>query len=128
MRDPRDLSGVGRLALARLASALYPPARLQRIAREPAFRQEALAAIGLALAYTAMNVPVALKAAAAVLFLVLVAMEAVSAAVDEIVARISPDVSDLSCYAQDLGRLAVGCLLSANAVLLVYALVLHLQA
>ncbi|MQW68644.1 hypothetical protein GHK50_06065 [Sinorhizobium medicae] len=75
-----------------------------------------------------MDVTAAIRLAAAVLFLLLLAMEAVNTAIEEIIDRISPDVSDTGKHAKDLGSLAVFCLISANSILLLYALALHLTA
>ncbi|MGL4198833.1 MAG: diacylglycerol kinase [Allorhizobium sp.] len=107
------------------AAARYSLGGLRRLMRESAFRQEAVAAVGLLIAYTVMDVADGLRLAAAVLFLVLIAMEAVNTAIEEIIDRISPEMSDTGRYAKDLGSLAVFCLLSANSALLVYALTLQ---
>ncbi|MDH4414051.1 MAG: diacylglycerol kinase [Rhizobium sp.] len=109
------------------AAAGYSLGGIRRLTHEPAFRQEAIAAVGLVAAYAAMDVTGGLRLAAAVLFLVLIAMEAVNTAIEEIVDRISPEISDMARYAKDLGSLAVFCLLCANAILLIYALALQFQ-
>lgn len=49
---------------------------------------------------------------AAVLFLVLLAIEALNTAVEVIIDRISPEISDVGKQAKDLGSFAVFCLLA----------------
>lgn len=111
-----------------LASAGYSAGGLRRLAKEAAFRHEAIAAVALAIAYTVMDVTTAIRLAASVLFLVLIAMEAVNTAIEEIIDRISPEISDTARYAKDLGSLAVFCMLSANSILLLYGLILQFGA
>lgn len=74
-----------------------------------------------------MDVTAAIRLSAAVLFLLLITMEAVNTAIEEIIDRISPEVSDTGKYAKDLGSLAVFCLILANSLLLLYALSVHLS-
>ena len=127
MRQNGDQAPPKRAGLAHLwAAARYSAGGLVRLAREAAFRQEVVAGVGLLVAYGAMNVPTAIKLSAAVLFLLLVAMEALNTAIEEIIDRISPELSDTGKHAKDLGSLAVFCLISANALLLLYALSVHL--
>jgi diacylglycerol kinase (ATP) len=115
--------------LAHLWSAAgYSAGGLTRLAKEAAFRQEVLAGIGLLVAYSAMNVTAATRLTAAVLYLLLIAIEAVNTAIEEIIDRISPEVSDTGKHAKDLGSLAVSCLILANSMLLLYALSVHLAA
>lgn len=109
------------------AAAGYSIGGLTRLAREAAFRQEVLAGTGLLVAYGMMNVTMAVRLSAAVLFLLLIAMEAVNTAIEEIIDRISPEVSDTGKHAKDLGSLAVFCLILANSMLLLYALSVHLS-
>jgi len=110
------------------AAAGYSVGGVTRLAREAAFRQEVVAGLGLLVAYSVMEVTVAVRLSAAVLFLLLIAMEAVNTAIEEIIDRISPEISDTGKHAKDLGSLAVFCLISANSILLLYALALHLRA
>lgn len=114
--------------LAHLFSAAgYSIGGLTRLAKEAAFRQEAMAGAGLVAAYAIMDVTAAIRLSAAMLFLLLIAMEAVNTAIEEIIDRISPEVSDTGKHAKDLGSLAVFCLILANSLLLLYALSVHLS-
>lgn len=107
------------------SAAGYSAGGLTRLAQEAAFRQEVVAGAGLLAAYAIMDVTVAIRLSAAVLFLLLIAMEAVNTAIEEIIDRISPEVSDTGKHAKDLGSLAVFCLILANSLLLLYALSIH---
>jgi len=109
------------------AAAGYSTGGLTRLMKEAAVRQELLAGAGLAAAYAIMDVTAAIRLAAAVLFLLLVAMEAVNTAIEEIIDRISPEVSDTGKHAKDLGSRAVFCLISANSILLLHALAIELN-
>jgi diacylglycerol kinase (ATP) len=108
------------------SAAGYSAGGLIRLAKEAAFRHEVLAGAGLLVAYGVMNVAAAIRLSAAVLFLLLIAMEAVNTAIEEIIDRISPEVSATGKHAKDLGSLAVFCLILANSMLLVFALSVHL--
>jgi diacylglycerol kinase (ATP) len=124
-----NLAPAKRAGLSHLwAAAGYSAGGVTRLAREAAFRQEVVAGLGLLVAYSVMEVTVAVRLSAAVLFLLLIAMEAVNTAIEEIIDRISPEISDTGKHAKDLGSLAVFCLISANSILLLYALALHLRA
>lgn len=125
----RNLAPAKRAGLSHLwAAAGYSADGVARLAREVAFRQEVIAGVGLLVVYSAMEVTAAVRLSAAVLFLLLIAMEAVNTAIEEIIDRISPEMSDTGKHAKDLGSLAVSCLISANSIVLLYALSLHLRA
>ncbi|WP_457852956.1 diacylglycerol kinase [Sinorhizobium medicae] len=55
------------------------------------------------MAYAVMEVTAAIRLSAQVLLLLLIAMEAVNTAIEEIIDRISPEVSDTGKHAKDLG-------------------------
>jgi diacylglycerol kinase (ATP) len=110
------------------AAARYSLGGLTRLVREAAFRQEVAAGTGLVVVYAMIDVTAAVRLSAAVLFLILIAMEAVNTAIEEIVDRISPEVSETAKHAKDLGSLAVLCVILANSTLFLYALALHLLA
>jgi len=57
---------------------------------------------------------------AAALFLLLLATEALNTAIEVIIDRISPEISDVGKQAKDLGSFAVFCLLTINSVYFIY--------
>ncbi|MBC2775207.1 diacylglycerol kinase [Rhizobium sp. AQ_MP] len=109
------------------SAAGYSAGGLTRLTKEAAFRQEVMAGTGLLVAYAVMDVTAAVRLSAIILFLLLIAMEAVNTAIEEIIDRISPEVSATGKHAKDLGSLAVFCLILANSMLLLYALTVHLK-
>ncbi|MEZ5796096.1 MAG: diacylglycerol kinase [Paracoccaceae bacterium] len=96
-----------------LAAASYSAGGLRRLARESAFRQEAVLGVvvlgGLAL-WGASGL--ALVGAAA-LVLLLIAVEALNTALEVLVDHLSPDWSQFAKDAKDLGSLAVACTIGA---------------
>ncbi|WP_327413751.1 diacylglycerol kinase, partial [Sinorhizobium medicae] len=105
MTHNTELAPPKRAGFAHLrAAAGYSIGGLKRLAKEAAFRQEALAGAGLVVAYAVMEVTAAIRLSAQVLLLLLIAMEAVNTAIEEIIDRISPEVSDTGKHAKDLAR------------------------
>ncbi|MGL3608097.1 diacylglycerol kinase [Rhizobium sp. G187] len=113
----RKLDGFAHLR----AAAGYSAGGLSRLWKEAAFRHEILAGISLAAIYGWLHVKPSIALAAVVLFLLLIAAEALNTAIEEIIDRISPEISETGRHAKDLGSLAVFCMIAANAVLLGYA-------
>lgn len=103
-----------------LAAVRYSAGGFSRACKEAAFRQEIAAGGGLCLFYSYWGVDATVGFAAAILFLLLIAVEALNTAVEEIVDRISPEISDTGRHAKDLGSFAVFCLVTANILLPAY--------
>jgi diacylglycerol kinase (ATP) len=104
------------------AAALYSWQGFNRLISEAAFRQElgaffvgllVLIAIGASLVHMLVFV---------VLMLVLFAFEAINTAIEELVDRVSPEISNVGKHAKDLGSFAVSCLIVSNGVFFLYAL------
>ncbi|KQS78811.1 hypothetical protein ASG25_09210 [Rhizobium sp. Leaf384] len=112
--QPRKLTGMAHF----IAASGYSAGGLSRAWKEAAFRQEVGAGAVLTVIYAALGVSVPTMAAAAVLFLALIGFEALNTAIEEIVDRISPEVSTTAKHAKDLGSFAVLCLISANVIFL----------
>lgn len=95
------------------ASAGYSFGGVKRLLREAAFRQElALGAFILA-AFATCGAPMASYIAQLALFLVLLAVEALNTAIETLVDRVSPEVSEAARDAKDLGSFAVFAMLCA---------------
>lgn len=118
----RKLDGISHLR----AAAGYSAAGLSRLWKEAAFRHEAIAAVGLVAVYAWLGVSPGIALAAVVLFLLLIATEALNTAIEEIIDRISPEISETGRHAKDLGSLAVFCTIAANGSLLLYAVAIDL--
>ncbi|RYH00084.1 MAG: diacylglycerol kinase [Alphaproteobacteria bacterium] len=121
--QPRKLTGMAHF----MAASGYSAGGLSRAWKEAAFRQEVGAGAGLAFVYGILDVGVPVTVAAAVLFLTLIAVEALNTAIEEIVDRISPEISTTARHAKDLGSFAVLCLIAANVVLLCSVLYLKVM-
>lgn len=90
--------------------------------RESAFRQELVV-------FCVAMVLFAISGAAAVhyligliLFLILIAFEALNTTIEHIVDRVSPEKSEFGKQVKDLGSFAVFCLLCANGIFALYVL------
>lgn len=106
-----------------LDAAGYSYAGFRRLFEEAAFRQELLILPLTYLLYYAAGLPLWVYAAGFVLVLLTFAVEALNSAIEVLVDRISPEWSQAAKDAKDLGSFAVACLLAANAVLPVWAVV-----
>lgn len=112
-------SGVRRI----IAATRYSMQGLLRLWREEAFRHEVYAfAAGLILfavaGAAAMDYFIFL-----ILMLILFSVEALNTAIEELVDRISPEISTVGRHAKDLGSFAVFCLLVANGLFALYVVI-----
>lgn len=106
-----------------LAATGYSIDGLRHLTSEAAFRHE-LAAAALVLAiYVALGVSGALVLLAICFMLLTFALEAVNTAIELVIDRTSPEISDYAKNAKDLGSFAVMCLLMANGLIAIYAIV-----
>jgi diacylglycerol kinase (ATP) len=122
--DTRKLSGLKHFA----AAVRYSASGARRAWQEAAFRQEVAGGLVLVALYRLLGTRLDICLAAAVLFLMLLAIEALNTAIEEIVDRVSPEISITGKNAKDLGSFAVLCALSANALLLGYAMIEYVLA
>lgn len=98
------------------AASRYSWQGLARLWRETAFRHEALMGAGLAAVLLFAGASLTEWLAMAVLFLLLIALEALNTAIETIADHVSPGWSAAAGQAKDLGSLAVFCALLANAL------------
>lgn len=89
--------------------------------KESAFRQELAVAALLLIAYLVANVSPLLIIISICLILVTFAVEALNTAIELIVDRTSPEISDYAKNAKDLGSFATMSLLIANGLFALYA-------
>jgi diacylglycerol kinase (ATP) len=112
-------SGVRRI----IAAARYSMQGLVRLWREEAFRHEVIAfAAGLVL-FAVVGAGITDYFVFLVLMLILFSVEALNTAIEELVDRISPEISIVGRHAKDLGSFAVFCLLAANGLYALYVIV-----
>jgi diacylglycerol kinase (ATP) len=119
-KPPSRVSGPRHL----FAAGSYSLGGLRRLWRETAFRHELLfGAAGFAVLIAA-GVSPPLIAGFSVVFLILIAVEALNTAIECLVDHLSPDWAEFARDAKDLGSLAVACLVGANVIYLLVAVLL----
>ncbi len=97
-----------------LAATRYSLQGLSRLWGEEAFRTEAIAFfLGLAL-FAVVGASGVDYLVFVILMLLLFSVEALNTAIEELVDRVSPEISTAGRHAKDLGSFAVFCLLLAN--------------
>jgi diacylglycerol kinase (ATP) len=104
------------------AAASYSLGGLERLWNETAFRHEVVIGGLLLPLYIALGARPVEIMIYAMLFAVLIAVEALNTAIEVIVDRISPEWSDAARQAKDLGSLAVMCLLVAHGLLVFWVI------
>ena len=87
----------------------------RRLFGEAAFRHELLAFGAVMVAFVVVGATFFQYVAMGILFLVMMAFEAINTAIEEIVDRVSPEISEMGRNAKDLGSFACACVILANA-------------
>ena len=128
--DRNGIAGMGQAPIEKktgfshlIAAATYSAAGARRLLGESAFRHE-LIAFGVAMVlFTLVGASFFQYVAMAILFLLMIAFEALNTAIEEIVDRVSPEISEMGKHSKDLGSFAVFCLIIANAVYAGYVMI-----
>jgi diacylglycerol kinase (ATP) len=108
------------------AAAGYSWGGFLRLLQEAAFRQELVFfVVALLLLFLTGAAPSEILVSV-LLFLGLFAVEAMNTAVEEVIDRISPEISNVGKYAKDLGSFAVFCMLVACGLHLAFTIAGHL--
>jgi diacylglycerol kinase (ATP) len=102
------------------AAASFSLSGLDRLWHETAFRHEMVIGGVMLPLYIAVGASGLEILIYAILFVVLIAMEALNTAIEVIVDRVSPEWSEPAKHAKDLGSLAVMCLLVAHGMMLIW--------
>lgn len=102
------------------AATKYSIGGFKRLWGEAAFRQEVIIAIVVLVGLFALGAALHSILGAAILILLLIAVEALNTAIECLVDHLSPEWSEFARDAKDLGSLAVMCLLLANGLYLAY--------
>ena len=106
-----------------LAAASYSAGGLKRLARESAFRQEALMGALAVLALALWGASLLALLGMLALVLLLIAVEALNTAIEVLVDHLSPGWSQFAKDAKDLGSLAVACVIGINSVYFIAVLI-----
>lgn len=104
-QKPARAAGVARI----VAAAGYSVSGAQRLWREPACRQEVMAAGVVVALFIVKGAPLFAFVGFAILALLVLATEALNTALEELVDHLSPDWSAFAKHAKDLGSFAVMC-------------------
>jgi diacylglycerol kinase (ATP) len=108
------------------AAAGYSVGGFRRLIKEAAFRQELLFSAVSLILLLAVGATLVELIVAVVLFLVLFGFEALNTAIEEVVDRISPEISMVGKHAKDLGSFAVLCMIAACGIFLLVTVGKHL--
>jgi len=98
------------------AAAGYSLGGARRLLRESAFRQEVLALAGLVVLFGIIGASVAEFLGLLILSLIVLAVEALNTAIEELVDNASPGWSVFAKNAKDMGSFAVMCMLAATGL------------
>jgi diacylglycerol kinase (ATP) len=107
-----------------IAAAGYSLGGARRLWREAAFRQELAALAGLLVLFLAIGASAGEVIGLLVLSFVVLAVEALNTALEEVVDHISPGWSEMAKHAKDMGSFAVMCALAATGLYAAWVLFL----
>ena len=106
------------------AALRYSIQGISRLMEEQAFRHELMAFVGGLVILGVAGAEVSKFVGFIVLMLALFAAEALNTAIEELVDRVSPEILQVGKHAKDLGSFACFCLILANALYLVWAVLI----
>lgn len=112
-------SGVRRV----IAATRYSMQGLSRLWKEEAFRHEVYAFVAGLILFAVVGAAAMDYFIFLILMLILFSAEALNTAIEELVDRISPEISTVGRHAKDLGSFAVFCLLAANGLFALYVVI-----
>jgi len=108
------------------AAARYSAQGFKRLIQESAFRHELLGFVGGLVVFAVIGASLFEFLGFIVLMMLMFSVEALNTAIEELVDRVSPEISTVGRNAKDLGSFAVFCLIIANAAFAVYVMVSRL--
>ncbi len=109
------------------AAAQYSAQGFKRLIQESAFRHELLGFVGGLVVFAVIGASLFEFLGFIVLMMLMFSVEALNTAIEELVDRVSPEISTVGRNAKDLGSFAVFCLIIANAAFAVYVVVSRLS-
>lgn len=107
-----------------LAAGSYSAAGFRRAIQESAFRQEVLFFVAALALFFWIGATLAEFLGLVIIFLLMFGVEALNTAIEELVDRVSPEVSRTGKHAKDLGSFAVFCTLVAAGLYIAYVVFL----
>ncbi|MDH4412464.1 MAG: diacylglycerol kinase [Rhizobium sp.] len=105
------------------AAAQYSAQGFRRLIQEAAFRHELLAFVGGLVVFALVGASLFDFLGFIVLMMLMFSVEALNTAIEELVDRISPEISTVGRNAKDLGSFAVSCLIIANGAFAGYVVI-----
>ena len=105
-----------------IAAAGYSIGGARRLLREAAFRQEVLGLTALMAVFAMVGARLPEFLGLLILSLMVLAVEAVNTAIEELVDRASPEWSEFARDTKDMGSFAVMCLLVATGLYAAYVI------
>jgi len=115
---PKTARDIGRI----FSAAKFSHGGFKQLIGEPAFRQEAIFFGVILIAFIWVGASAAEYLIGLILFLILAAVEALNTALENIVDKLSPEISEFGKHTKDLGSFAVFCLLGANGAFALYVI------
>lgn len=106
-----------------LAAASYSAKGAERLLRESAARHEIIAYLVSVALFSLMGAALFDYLVLTALFLLLLAVESLNTAIEEIIDHLSRDYSVFARNAKDLGSFAVSCILAINALFVAYVVI-----
>ena len=103
-----------------LAAGGYSLAGFMRVVKESAFRQEIVFFLASLVLFVLIGASVPEFLGLVIIFLLMFGVEALNTAIEELVDRVSPEVSRTGKHAKDLGSFAVFCTLLAAGLYIAY--------
>src|SRR5262245_7279591 len=98
------------------AAGSYSLAGFKRALGESAFRHELIFFAAALALFAVVRATVAEFVGLAIVFLLMLGVEALNTAIEELVDRVSPEVSRTGKHAKDLGSFAVSCTILAAGI------------
>jgi diacylglycerol kinase (ATP) len=102
------------------AAGGYSLAGFMRVLKESAFRQEIVFFLASLVLFAWVSASVPEFLGLVVIFLLMFGVEALNTAIEELVDRVSPEISRTGKHAKDLGSFAVFCTLAAASLYIAY--------
>jgi diacylglycerol kinase (ATP) len=107
-----------------VAAAGYSAGGARRLWREAAFRQEIAGVVGLMVLFVAVGASAGEMLGLLILGLLVLVVEALNTALEEVVDHLSPGWSEFAKHAKDMGSFAVMCTLVATGLYAAWVLFL----
>lgn len=104
------------------AAGGYSMAGFKRALGESAFRHEIIFFVATLVLFIIVRATVAEFLGLAIVFLLMFGVEALNTAVEELVDRVSPEVSRTGKHAKDLGSFAVSCTIAAAVLYIAWVI------